>query len=36
VHHFVIEGRPTVFGHEDWFDEETDLVDIVPEFLGNI
>ena len=35
-HHVVVEGRPAVFGHEDWLDEETDLVDIMPELLGNL
>ena len=35
-HHIVVEGRPAVFGHEDRLDEETDLVYIVPELLGNL
>ena len=35
-HHIVVEGRPAVFGHEDRLDEETYLVNIVPELLGNL
>ena len=35
-HHVVVEGRPAVFSHEDRLDKETDLVDIMPEFLGNL
>lgn len=35
-HHVIVEGRPAVFSHEDRFDEETDLVDIVPELLRNL
>ena len=30
-HHVIIEGRPTVFGHENWLDEKTDTADIAPQ-----
>ena len=34
-HHVIVEGRPAVFGHKDWLDEEADLVDFAPEELGD-
>lgn len=34
-YYVVIERRPTVFGYKDWLDEETNLVDVVPEKFGD-
>ena len=34
-HHVIIKRRPSVFCHEDWLDEETHLIDIMPEKLGD-
>ena len=35
AHHVIVERRPTVFSHEDGLDEETDLIDVMPEKLGD-
>ena len=35
AHHVVVKGRPVVFCHKDRLYEETDLIDVVPEELGD-
>lgn len=35
-HHVIEERRPAVLSHKDWLNEETDLVDVVPEEFGDI
>ena len=34
-HHVIVKRRPAVFGHEDRLDKEADLIDVVPEKLGD-
>ena len=34
-HHIIIKWRPAVFSHKDWFNQKTNLINIVPEKLGD-
>ena len=34
LHHVVVEGRPAIFGHEDWLDEQAHFVAVLAQRHG--